>query len=604
MVRNYSRKTERGAYGSDTLTEAVNEVKDRGTKLRVAARMYGVPKSTLERHLKVNLRQPNENVMGRSSVFGTDAENKLAQHLLDLESRGFGLTPLELRQLAYKYATSNDIPNNFNEEAQMAGYDWLQGFLKRHQELSLRKPEALSMGRASGMNKLKVGRYFDLLQDTLNQNDLMNKPDFIYNVDETGITEVHKPPKVIAGKGKRNVYSVTSGEKGTTTTAVCCVNASGDYIPPMLIFKGRRASPALEKGAPPGSLITLSDSGWINGDLFYDWMVHFNTHRKKNPNGKTLLIVDGHASHLTLKLMKYTQEQGIILLCLPSKCTHWLQPLDKSMYKPLKTNYDRECSLYMRDHAGERITRYAITELFTRAYLKAATMQNAISGFRACGMCPFNPQEIPECAFVAAETTDRAKATATSQIESVVIGHPVGLSEAGVPSQPDTLLTVDVNGTETARESPSTSDDTLQLEIHAGVHDVDEDQSEEEATNQPQTEEYGDIGSLMEMVGLQPESQPESQPNTAVDSIEAQTVQMTCSFSDIMPLPQAGPRASKKRKTVDGNAKRINSISNITELEAKSAQATKTKHKKAVLASKKAVVASKKVVASKAKTSS
>ena len=104
----------------------------------------------------------------------------------------------------------------------------------------------------------------------------------------------------------------------------------------------------------------------------------------------------------------------------------------------------------------------------------------------------------------------------------------------------------------------------------------------------------------MEMVGLQPESQPTR--NTAVDSIESQTVQMTCSFSDIMPLPQAGPRVSKKRKTVDGNVKLINSISNITELEAKSAQATKTKHKKAVVASKKVHVHVHVVAPSKAKT--
>ncbi len=50
MVRTYSRKTERGAYGSDTLTEALNEVKNNGISLRVAARMYGVPKTTIERH--------------------------------------------------------------------------------------------------------------------------------------------------------------------------------------------------------------------------------------------------------------------------------------------------------------------------------------------------------------------------------------------------------------------------------------------------------------------------------------------------------------------------------------------------------------------------
>lgn len=64
MVRKYCRKTERGAYGYDTLREAVNEIKKHGTSLREAARRYGVPKFTLERYLKGNVSQPNENCNG------------------------------------------------------------------------------------------------------------------------------------------------------------------------------------------------------------------------------------------------------------------------------------------------------------------------------------------------------------------------------------------------------------------------------------------------------------------------------------------------------------------------------------------------------------
>lgn len=39
---------------------------------------------------------------------------------------------------------------------------------------------------------------------------------------------------------------------------------------------------------------------------------------------------------------------------------------------------------------------YQVTKIFTRAYLKAAFIQNAISGFEACGVHQFNPGIFPE----------------------------------------------------------------------------------------------------------------------------------------------------------------------------------------------------------------
>ena len=44
---------------------------------------------------------------------------------------------------------------------------------------------------------------------------------------ETEITNVHKPGKIIATKGKRQVLKMTSGERGATVTVVCEMSASG-----------------------------------------------------------------------------------------------------------------------------------------------------------------------------------------------------------------------------------------------------------------------------------------------------------------------------------------------------------------------------------------
>ena len=60
------------------------------------------------------------------------------------------------------------IPKNWID-SEIAGYDWLQGFLTRHPRLSVRQPEATSLARAAAFNKVKVHvqKYFDLLQSLI-----------------------------------------------------------------------------------------------------------------------------------------------------------------------------------------------------------------------------------------------------------------------------------------------------------------------------------------------------------------------------------------------------------------------------------------------------
>ena len=52
----------------------------------------------------------------------------------------------------------------------------------------------------------------------------------------------------------------------------------------------------LEKDFPPETIVRLSESGYINKDLFLEWLEHFCKHVKER-DGKTLLVLDGHGSH-------------------------------------------------------------------------------------------------------------------------------------------------------------------------------------------------------------------------------------------------------------------------------------------------------------------
>lgn len=83
----------------------------------------------------------------------------------------YGLTPTELRRLAFKYAEENNIKYAFTCEKKIAGKDWLYGFLKRNPEITLRQPEGTSINRIASFNSESTKQFFanlEVLMDKYN----------------------------------------------------------------------------------------------------------------------------------------------------------------------------------------------------------------------------------------------------------------------------------------------------------------------------------------------------------------------------------------------------------------------------------------------------
>lgn len=317
-------------------------------------------------------------------------------HIQRLSASGFAPDRRTVRQLAYKFAEKLNLQHKFSKENEMAGKAWLQSFLDRNSELSIRQAEGLSLARAHGMNREDVNHFFTLLEQTMTEHNLFDKPSHIFNMDETGVQLINKPGKVITSKGSKDVHVLTAKEKGENVTVIACCSADGKFTPPTLILKGVNRKPEFGDGLPAGSKVYMNrKSSFINSELFLRWVREIFIPHK--PFGKCLLILDGHTSHSTdIDMLHVVDENDIILLCLPSHCTQALQPLDRSFFKPFKTYFNQEAQVWIKHNANRNITRYQAGQLIGKAWLRAASVATGVNGFKATGIYPLDPNAVPD----------------------------------------------------------------------------------------------------------------------------------------------------------------------------------------------------------------
>lgn len=430
-MRNYKRKRLPPKWTVDDAKAAVAAVRE-GLTIRQAVLKYGIPKTCLLRRLKEeNLSAIQGPIQGPiKPVFTNEQEENLVSHIIDMQNRFYGLSGTEMRRIAYELAEQLNLKHTFNNDKKMAGKDWLSLFLIRHSEISIRKPEATSFSRITGFNRTEVSKFFDLLKSLIDTLNL--PPKQIYNYDETGVSTVQKPRRIIAKKGQKQVGRIVSAERGSNITIACAFSASGLYVPPFFLFPRQRMQPHFMKGCSPGSIGLANGSGWMDTDTFGTYLDHFISYTMPSKEEPILLILDGPTSHKSLNAVIKARKNNITLLTLPPHCSHRLQPLDLTFFGPFKNQYAKEADYFMTNNAGKTISIGDVTELSCKAFAKVATVEKALKGFETCGISPFNADIFTDSDFLPAS----------------IVSHSSEL----LPSEKGTVQTREANANQSRQE--------------------------------------------------------------------------------------------------------------------------------------------------------
>ena len=128
----------------------------------------------------------------------------------------------------------------------------------------------------------------------------------------------------MARRGSRDVHETGGGTGREYVTVLGCGSADGHKLSPYILYKGVHLYKRWTTNGLAGTLYGVSKSGWMEDGNFIEWFLKLFVPTVKHllSTGPVVLFLDGHQSHISLKLIKTAKNEGMHLHCLIHICSH------------------------------------------------------------------------------------------------------------------------------------------------------------------------------------------------------------------------------------------------------------------------------------------
>jgi DDE superfamily endonuclease/Tc5 transposase DNA-binding domain len=396
MVQQHEKEAER-ELKVQAVIEGVRLEKYRN--VTEAAKALGIPKSTV--YHRINGRRSRSHAHEHQQRLTWNQESALISWIKELAANGYPPRHPQVHEMAEeirRYDIANLIGENDITRVNMfsLGQDWVRKrFLPRYPDLRSVTSTAIDSNRVKNASVEVLQSWFDTFEKVVQKYGIEEQN--IYNMDESGFSiGTVKATRVITSAADRRKWQAQPGRQ-EWVSVVECIGADGtDSIPPLVIFKGQSLSSSwISQDVPKDWQFSATLKGWTSNIHGVEWLRRcFDpaTHAKANGQSR-LLICDGHGSHVTGNFIVYCMFANIVLLILPPHTSHLTQPLDVSIFGPLKTHLTSELHGLISMEIA-RVQKFEWLNGYVGARSRTFNINNILSAFSGAGLIPFDPQKV------------------------------------------------------------------------------------------------------------------------------------------------------------------------------------------------------------------
>lgn len=372
-------------YSDATLTKALQMV-NKGNSLRDVSRMFGIPTCTLSR----KRRGLFNGKFGGQKALSDEEEKTLIDGIVLAGNWGFPLTTYDIKLIVKNYldrkgAREKKFKNN------TPGRRWIERFLKEHKDsITKRHCENIKRSRSEVSEQI-IKEYFSELEKSM-EGVL---PSHVINYDETNFTDDPGRVQVIVKRGTKHPERCIDSSK-SSVSVMMAGTAAGFVLPPYIVYKSEHLYTTWTEHGPKGCRYNRTKSGWFDTTIFEDWFQTIIIPFVKDlDDGPKVLIGDNLSSHLSLLVISECQKYNIRFVLLPANSTHLCQPLDVSFFRPLKGAWRKQLLDWKIKNKGV-IPKDRFPSLLkcTLDSIEYSSTTNLINGFKACGISPFDPNQV------------------------------------------------------------------------------------------------------------------------------------------------------------------------------------------------------------------
>jgi 4-hydroxybenzoate polyprenyltransferase len=371
---------------------ALEEVRG-GVSQRLAAKRYKVAQSTLSERLHGS--QSATTAKTHLQRLSPEQEIFLSDWIRGQEVAGRAPNRRQVARFAQAILKSGG-------DEEPLGIRWVDRFLRRNPGISMRKKNPLEAARIRGSTKGNFERFYGNVEHQINTKNIL--PANIANMDEHGLQELDSGGGKVLGDALARRTYVSASDATNWVTIIECGTAEGRRLTPVVVWTGASLQGQWFPDRPPDWGFEKSSTGWSNTEIALKWLnnIYLPQTKPKNPSEWRLLILDEHSSHIDDVFMTTAIENKVWIEYLPSHTSHKTQPLDRSVFRAVKSYFRQKAQLLAPYNASAPVYKQWFLDCYVEASAEGMSLRNMISGFRKTGIWPLNPAmvlEDPEAVF-------------------------------------------------------------------------------------------------------------------------------------------------------------------------------------------------------------